>query len=79
MPLTTYTELCKMSDEQKFSSTVMPKEDHHKNLGGPGLQIPTNAADIKEFSETSKVDAKDLNAKIKAQAEAGLKKAQGKE
>ncbi|VVT47175.1 uncharacterized protein SAPINGB_P001580 [Magnusiomyces paraingens] len=61
-----------MSDkaQQEFKATVMPKvEQVQSSQGLPGLHIPKNAADIKEFSEIRNVDAKQLNAQIKAEAE----------
>lgn len=62
--------------EQKFSHTVMPKEDTKQELtGAPGIQIPVNPEEIKEFAITRDVDPKKLNEDI-AKAEAEKKKKQ---
>lgn len=59
-----------MSENQnEFKATVMPQEKKtQQSQGLPGLQIPDNIADIKEFQNISKVDAKELNAQITAEA-----------
>lgn len=55
--------------EEKFKSTVMPKEhgaSHQQSQGLPGVQIPTGEQ-LKAFEQSDigqKVDAKELNAKI---------------
>lgn len=59
-----------MSDNKEFKATVMPREDtQQKNPpnGLPGIQIPENAEEIKEFKEYSNVSAKELNAQIEAE------------
>ncbi|KAA8911445.1 hypothetical protein TRICI_003807 [Trichomonascus ciferrii] len=71
-----------MSDkkEQEFKHTVMPKDDslekQKDNHGAPGIQIPQNANDIKEFSEVRNVDAKKFNEEIH-KAEEAAKKSSG--
>ncbi|ODQ79656.1 carbohydrate-binding module family 48 protein [Babjeviella inositovora NRRL Y-12698] len=51
-----------------ISTTVLPSSEHEQvTLGEPGVVIPENAAHIKEFSEISEVNAKDLNAQIEAE------------
>jgi hypothetical protein len=55
-----------MSD--KFSHTVMPKDEEaqkQQSHGLPGIQLPSNAEEIKEFAERRNVDAKALNEEIK--------------
>lgn len=51
--------------------TVMPRDEslgrQDNNLGAPGIQIPQNASEIKEFGEVRNVNAKDLNSKLQAQ------------
>ena len=51
--------------------TVMPRDEslgrQDNNLGAPGIQIPQNASEIKEFGEVRNVNAQDLNAKLQAQ------------
>jgi len=45
----------------------MPQEEQKlAHSGTPGLAVPDNAKDIKEFGEVRDVDAKDLNAKLQA-------------
>lgn len=47
--------------------SVMPQEEQKlAHSGTPGLAVPDNAKDIKEFGEVRDVDAKDLNAKLQA-------------
>lgn len=54
----------------EYKPTVMPKDEslHQQTqdaqLGAPGLHIPQDAKNIKEFSEVRNVDAKALNAKL---------------
>ncbi|ANB12170.1 GTP-binding protein [Sugiyamaella lignohabitans] len=58
-----------------FATTVLPKDDHAEgkqhSQGQPGIHLPKNADDIKEFSQVRNVDAKALNEQIaKAEQEA---------
>lgn len=54
--------------ENELSTTVMPSEEGKQVTSGePGIAVPTNASEIKEFSEVRNVNAKDLNEKIKAE------------
>lgn len=57
------------------NTTVMPSEEGKQTtLGEPGIAIPANAADIKEFSQVSNVSAKELNEKMnKADNEENVK------
>lgn len=51
--------------EQQFSHTVMPKEENATPFNAkPGVAIPKNADEIKEFSQVRNVDARALNEEI---------------
>jgi hypothetical protein len=59
------------SNEQKFSHTVMPKEDNATPFNAkPGIAVPKNAEEIKEFSEIRNVDARALNEEIDREEQA---------
>ncbi|CEP21597.1 hypothetical protein BN1211_1727 [Cyberlindnera jadinii] len=64
LPITT------ASSEGESKTTVLPSTEGQQDTsatGEPGIVIPSNAKDIKEFSEVSDVDAKELNAKLNAE------------
>jgi hypothetical protein len=53
----------------KASTTVLPSSEGQQDTratGEPGIVIPSNPQEIKEFSEVSNVDSKELNAKLNA-------------
>lgn len=59
-----------MSDNKEFKATVMPREDTEQKSGPnglPGIQIPANAHEIKEFQEVNNMSAKELNAQMEAE------------
>lgn len=58
-------------DKENVKPTVLPSnEGNHASLAGePGVAIPSNPHEIKEFSEVRDVDAKDLNAKLNKEEE----------
>lgn len=64
--------------EKNAGTNVMPSEEGKQTtLGEPGIVIPENPRELGVFEEVRDVDAKELNAKIKAEEEA--KEAEGKE
>lgn len=58
-----------MPGSNEFKATVMPREENiQQSHGGlPGIHVPENVENIKEFSEYSNASAKELNARIEAE------------
>jgi hypothetical protein len=53
----------------KASTTVLPSSEGQQDTratGEPGIVIPSNPHEIKEFSEVSNIDAKELNSRLNA-------------
>ncbi|CAM9018167.1 unnamed protein product [Wickerhamomyces anomalus] len=61
----------KLNKEDEFKTQVLPsQEGKQSNVSGePGIAIPKDAQNIKEFGEVRNVDAKDLNAKLNKEDE----------
>lgn len=59
-------KLNKENEEPELKTQVLPSsEGKHSNIAGePGVVIPNNGFETKEFNETSNVDAKELNEKL---------------
>lgn len=61
--------------EKEYKTTVLPREDTQQPGSVPGIHVPENAHEIKEFSEVNQTSAKELNAQIAAEQKAKEKKA----